>query len=226
VSSQASELRERKIGITPFDCPRDKATVRGLGSCTPKGRRSGPTDRQPATLAAGDPRHAAEVPCSTARSPSQRASSQAVPEPGTKQDAGGHDVPALWSCRVSVSELAIRAHRTRRLRLPTRRLAVGVRCSADRRVLWDRSPGSRLSHGHRPVGPGPRRRREPPHQAAHHPLATRRSPTAVPARARHGLFRAAPAVASYPWSTIGEASSDGEAEGGRGEDDVAVQRGF
>jgi hypothetical protein len=23
VSSQASELRERKIGITPFDCPRD-----------------------------------------------------------------------------------------------------------------------------------------------------------------------------------------------------------
>src|SRR4029450_3009597 len=43
-----------------------------------------------------------------------RASSQAVPAPGTKQDAGGHDdVPALWSCPVSVSELAVRACRTR-----------------------------------------------------------------------------------------------------------------
>jgi hypothetical protein len=26
VSSQAFELRERKIGITPFDCPRDKGS--------------------------------------------------------------------------------------------------------------------------------------------------------------------------------------------------------
>ena len=36
-------------------------------------------------------------------------------------------MPALWSCRVSVSELAIRARRTGRLRLPTRRLAARVR---------------------------------------------------------------------------------------------------
>jgi hypothetical protein len=187
-----------------------------------------PTDRQPATLAAGDPWHAAEVPCSTACSPSQRASSQAVPDPGTKQDAGGHDdVPALWSCRVSVSELAIRARRTRRLRLPTRRLAAGVRCSADRRVLWDRSPGSRLSDGHGLVGPGARGRREHPHEAAHHPLATRRSPTAFPARAPARVAPGCPGrPPGYPWSTIGEASSDGEAEGGPGEDDAAVQHGF
>jgi hypothetical protein len=205
-----------------------RATVRGLGSCTPAGRRSGPTDRQPATLAAGDPWHAAEVPCSTACSPSHRASSQAVPEPGTRQDAGGHDdVPALWSCRASVSELAIRAHRTRRLRLPTRRLAAGVRCGADRRVLWDRSPRPRLSDVHGLVGPGPRGRREHPHEAAHHPLATRSIANGLSCAGAGtgcaGLPRPPP---GRPWSTIGEASSDGEAQGGCAEDDAAVQHGF
>jgi hypothetical protein len=30
VSSQAPELRERKIGITPFDCPCDKTAFRSL----------------------------------------------------------------------------------------------------------------------------------------------------------------------------------------------------
>jgi hypothetical protein len=77
------------------------------------------------------------------------------------------------------------------------------------------------------VGPGPRGRREHPHEAAHHPLATRRSPTAFPARAPARVAPGCPGrPPGHPWSTIGEASSDGEAEGGRSEDDAAVQHGF
>ena len=205
-----------------------KATVRGLGSCTPKGPQIGPLQIVSPQLSQ-QVTHGTPLRCPAALL--AHLTARILASSARAWHRAGCRRSRRCACAVELSSIRIGAghqgppdpattasHPTLRRRSTVRRRPAGCLGSEPGVVTtgWPRAGGTGAARSAGTFSPGCA-------SSASHPSITNGLSCAGTGTGYAGLPRPSPRP---PVVDVGEASSDGEAEGGCGEDDAAVQHGF